>query len=227
VRALDCRSRIDDGAMIVWILQEHSERVRQLVVRERIGRPDVEADAERFRPAAQHAQGLREAAFRHQEHALLPGLRLLRLQPVEHRHRFGRGRAFVEERRGGDVRSGEVFHDRLEVEERFEPALRDLRLVRSVGRVPRRVLEDVPQNHAGCDAVVVPHPDVRASDYVPAGHCAQASQVLVLAFARGKVERPGGANARRNRLVDQRVERGHADGAQHLAASRFVWSDVP
>ena len=81
---------------------------------------------------------LREAAVRHEEHALLPRRRLLRLQPVEHRHRLGGGGALVEQRGGRDVHAGQVLDHRLEVQQRLEPALRDLRLVRRVGRVPAR-----------------------------------------------------------------------------------------
>ena len=97
-----------------------------------------------------------------------PGRRLLRLQPVEHRHRFGRRGALVEQRRGRDVHAGEVLHDRLEVQQRLEPALRDLRLVRRVGRVPAGILEHVAQDDARRDAVVVAHADVRARDPVAA-----------------------------------------------------------
>ncbi len=51
-------------------------------------------------------------------------------------------------------------------------------------------------------------------------------QVAVLAVAARKIERRRCANARRNGLVDERVERRDADGAQHLVASRRVGSDV-
>ena len=40
--------------------------------------------------------------------ALLPRRRLLRIQPVEHRHRLGRGGAFVEQRRRRDLHPREV-----------------------------------------------------------------------------------------------------------------------
>ena len=48
--------------------------------------------------------------------ALLPGRRFLRLQPVEHRHRFRRRGSLVEKRRGRDVHAGEVLHDGLEIQ---------------------------------------------------------------------------------------------------------------
>ena len=136
-------------------------------------------------------------AIRHQEHALLPGRRLLRLQPVEHRHRLGRRGALVEQRRRRDVHAGQVLHDRLEVQQRLEPALRDLRLVRRVGRVPAGILEDVAEDHARRDAVVVAHPDVRPRDRVARRDRPQPAQVAVLAVGLRQVERrrgrmPGG-----------------------------------
>jgi hypothetical protein len=53
------------------------------------------------------------------------------------------GGAFVEERRVGHGKRGEVADHRLVVEQRLQSALRDLRLVRGVLGVPSRVLEDV------------------------------------------------------------------------------------
>ena len=78
-----------------------------------------------------------------------------RLHAVQQRHRFGGGRGLVEQRRVGDLHPGQVADHRLEVEQRLEPALRDLRLIRRVGRVPARVLHHHPQDHAGRDGVVV------------------------------------------------------------------------
>ena len=51
-------------------------------------------------------------------------------------------------------RPGEVGHHRLEVEERLQPALADLGLVRRVGRVPGGVLEHVAQDHRRRDRAV-------------------------------------------------------------------------
>ena len=48
--------------------------------------------------------------------------------------------------------AGQVAHHRLEVEQRFEPALGDLGLIRRVRRVPAGVLEHVPQDDARRDA---------------------------------------------------------------------------
>src|SRR5690606_41717883 len=49
-------------------------------------------------------------------------------------------------RRSSDL-PGEVADHGLEVEQGFEPALADLRLIRRVRRVPGRVLQDVALDH--------------------------------------------------------------------------------
>src|SRR6266545_548023 len=59
--------------------------------------------------------------------------------------------------RGSAVRSATIG---LEVDERLEPALRDLGLIRRVLRVPARILEDVALDDPRGDAVVVAHADV-------------------------------------------------------------------
>ncbi len=146
---------------------------------------------------------------------------------MEHRHRFGRGRALVEERRRRDVHARQIPDDGLKVQQRLEPALGDLGLIRRVGRVPAGILEHVAQDHARRDAAVVAHADVRAGDGVARGDAAQAAQVGVLGFAFGQVERRAAADGGRNRLVDQGVERRHADRCEHRGAVggrvRCVW----
>src|SRR2546425_5966064 len=63
------------------------------------------------------------------------------------RSRLGGGGGFIEQGGVGDRQGGEVGDHRLEVEQGLEPALRDLRLVRRVRRVPARVLDDRSEEH--------------------------------------------------------------------------------
>ena len=225
VRALDRRTKIGHRAALVRILQQDAERLRNRLLRHAREIDDFDLDVERLGAAAQHVERLRIAPFRDEEHALA-GADLLRLQPMEHRHRFARRRAFVEERRRRDVHAGQVANDRLEVEQRLEAALRDLRLIRRVRRVPAGVLEDVAQDHARRHAVVVAHADVRTGDGVARGDAAQTAQVGVLGFAFRQVERRLAANGRRNGLIDQHVERWHADRVEHRGAVGVVRADV-
>ena len=64
---------------------------------------------------------------------------------------------------GSPVRSRD---HRLEVQQRLQPPLRDLRLVGRVLRVPARVLQDVALDHRRRDAVRVAHADERLPDLV-------------------------------------------------------------
>ena len=153
-------------AVVVRVLQERAEHVRG-VDGQLSGGADLQPDPERFGAALQHRQRLREHAIRHQEHPAVG--RLLRRDAVQQRHRLaGRG-GFVEQRRVGHRQPGEVGDHRLEVQERLEAALRDLGLVRRVGRVPARVLEQAPADHARRDGVVVAQADEAAQHLVALG----------------------------------------------------------
>ena len=119
----------------------------------------------------------------------------VRVQPVAHRHRLaGRGR-LVEQGRVGDVHAGEVAHHRLEVEQRLEPSLRDLGLVRRVRGVPGRVLQHVAQDDGRRDRVRVAHADERGEDVVALGELAERVERLGLARA------PAGASGSRVRML--------------------------
>jgi len=95
----------------------------------------------RLRPGPHDRDRLRVASLGNHEHRSGAGRH--RRDRFGQVHRFGGGGGFIEERGVGDRQGGEVGDHRLEIEQRLEPALRDLRLVRRVGRVPARVLDDV------------------------------------------------------------------------------------
>ena len=114
------------------------------------------------------------------------------------RHRLGGRGALVEQRGVGHVERRQVAHHRLEVQERLETTLGDLRLVRRVRGVPGRVLEDVPADHRRGDRVVVAESDHRRHDAVPPGQRAQ------------RVERLGFGSARRQRQGSGVADRGPA-----------------
>ena len=109
---------------------------------------------------------------------------LARLHAMQQRHRFAGRRRFVEQRRRGDLHRRQIAHHRLEIEERFQPALRDLGLIRRVGRVPRRVFEEVSQNHARRDGAVVAHADERLEPLVLRGHRREAGRDTRARFRR-------------------------------------------
>ena len=85
---------------------------------------------------------------------------------VTKRHRLGRGGRFVEQRGIGDVERGQVGDHRLEIEQRFEPALRDLGLIRRVGGVPAGIFQDVALDDRRHDAIGVAGANEVADDFV-------------------------------------------------------------
>ncbi len=145
---------------------------------------------------------------------------------MEHRHRLACRRRFVEERGVRDFHPRQIAHHGLEVEERFETALRNLRLIGRVRRVPAGILEHVAEDDTRRDGVVVAEADERPEHLIARRRAAQIAKELVLADAVGQVERFLQADARRDGFVDQRVERGRTDDLQHLVAFSFVGSDM-
>ncbi len=147
----------------------------------------------------------------------------VRLHPAgaaDQRHRLGGCSGFVEQRGIGDLEAGEVDDHLLEVEQGLQPALRDLSLIRGVGGVPARILQQVAPDRLRRDRVVVAGADVAAPDLVARGYRGQFGQRAGFGdrladrqrFALGGVEQDGG----RHRVFDQRAPRVVADGCQHL-----------
>jgi hypothetical protein len=150
------------------VLDEDAEGVEGGEV---LGRKDDHVDAERRRARGDHVDCLRQYVRGDAEASRA----VLRRAHAE-RHRFGRGRRLVQHRCVRDRHAGEVRHHRLEVEQCLEAPLGDLRLVRRVSRVPGRILEDVPLDHARRMRAVVPLPDERLGNMVLARDRAKARE---------------------------------------------------
>ena len=69
------------------------------------------------------------------------GLRRFR-HSLCHDHRLGGGGRLVQEGGIGEIETGEVHHHLLEVQECFQPALADLRLIGRIGGVPARAFPE-------------------------------------------------------------------------------------
>ncbi len=162
-------------------------------------RPDDDGDPERRRPRADHVERLRKHVVRNEEApALAPA------DAQRERHRLGGRRRLVEHRRIGDRHAREVADHRLEIDERLEAPLRDLRLVRRVRRVPRGILEDVAQDDARRVRAVVALPDVRREHAILRGDRPQARKRLRLGDGPRQRQRRALANPRGHDGVDQR-----------------------
>ena len=159
-----CRARnrgreVSDFAGRAGILQQRAEHRRGIERGQRIA--DNDAPAERLGARSHHGNGLRMAIGIDEE-----GFLSVAGQTMRHRHRFGRGSAFIEQRRIGDIEPGEIGDHGLEIQQGFEASLADLRLIRRVGRVPGRIFQDVALDHRRQDRPVIALPDQRCADFV-------------------------------------------------------------
>ena len=193
------------------VLQQHAKGV---VLGSIGGRARHHLHADRLGARAHDFQRLRQHVVGHEEHG-----RLRLADALQQRHRFGRSGGFVQHRRVGDVRGRQVDHHLLEVQHRFQAALRDFRLVRRVGRVPGRVLEDVTQDHARRVRAVVALANQALDHAVLPGDAAQLGQ---RGFFRQRLREFAqrhhvlAADGGGDHGVDQRGAAGVAERAEHL-----------
>ena len=203
VRVPDELRVVEHLALRPRVLHEHAADVAAAVVKV-LGVSDDDTDVESVGARPADIDGLRVAVGRDEERLLLPPN-----DAVAHGHGLSGGGGLVEEGRVGHGETGEIGDHGLVVEQRLEAALRDLRLVRGVLRVPRRVLHEVAQHDARDVRAVVPHPDEGLVGFV---HGRQALHVVQhLRLGEPGVEPPGeahrrGADGGWHRRVDQRVE---------------------
>ena len=108
-----------------------------------------------------------------------------------HGHRFGGRRCLIQQRGVGQLHARQIHDHLLEIEQTFQPALGDFRLIGRVRRVPGRILEDIALHHRGHHCVVVALADQRTLDLVllrdgragwpvPAARTAPPAQTAVL-----------------------------------------------
>ena len=197
---------------------EQVARMRHHAVR---GVTTIDRDAERPGSRLHHRDGLRVAVVGHEEAvALAAGGGVGQVHGLGHRGRL------VEQRGVGERQAGQVRDHGLEVEQRLQPALRDLRLVRRVGGVPAGVLQDVAQDDAGRHAAVVAHPQVGAEHLVAGSQGLQVVKRLLLAAGRGQAQL-GAPDVPGHGGLGEGVERVEAQGLEHGADLVFAGSEVP
>ncbi len=163
------------------VLREHPERPVQVEVGvAQIG--DDRLHPDRLGPGRHHIDRLRVAVVADDE-----GRRAPPHHAARERHRLGRSGALVEQAGVGHVERREVADHGLERQQRLEPALADLRLVRGVGGVPGRVFEHVAQQDARREGRRVARSDERAHQLVARREPAQLGEDGGLGGGRRKV----------------------------------------
>ena len=203
------------------ILQQHREdfgtKRRSACVAHHHGPPT------RPRTRSDDVDGLRVAGGIDEHRRLsVPGL-----DGVRHGQRFGGRGPLIQQRRVGDLQTGEVCDHGLIVQECFESPLRNLRLVRRVRGVPAGVLKNVALNHRRNEGVVVAQPDVRTKHLVLVGYRAEFVEHIVLRSCRPHVERATKADVLGNRCIHELVERVISKRLEHRVHVGPGRSDVP
>ena len=222
VGPLDEGAEVLDVALGVRVLEERAEGVVTEVVG--VGIAHGHVVAQRFRPRAHEVDRLRVDPVGDEEG--VPRVAAL-LGAFSERHGLGGGGGLVQHGGVGDVQAREIHDHRLEVQQRLEPALGDLGLVGGVLGVPAGVLQDIAQDDAGRERVVVAHADEGAVDLVVAGQAAQVGQHLRLAERRRQLQRPGQADVGRHGLGDELVQRIHAEHLHHPRHIQRPRSQMP
>ena len=206
-------------AVCARILEDGAEDRFRVELGERV--TDDHLPAQRFGAGADHVDGLRMAMVIDEKRGPL-GLR----RPLRHRHGFRRRRRLVKQRGVGDVEPGEIGDHGLEIQERFQPALADFRLVGRIGRVPCRVFENRALDHRRHDGAVVALTDQRQHHLVLLRRGPQVIEHLALAHRIAEGERRFLPDRARHRLVDQRVQRRGADNLEHVGDLRRRRADM-
>ncbi len=200
---------IANGAVGGRVLDQRADDA--LLEREAVGVGHDDLDAPRLGAGLHHGDGLRVALAVHHEggRALVPG------DGDGEVHRLGGGGGLVEEGGVGHRQAREIGHHGLEVEQRLEAALRDLGLVRRIGGVPARILEDVALDHLRGEGPRVAHADIGSEDLVHRRDTAELLEHLALAPAGRQGQRAAEPDVLRDHGVDEVVHRLVADRLQH------------
>lgn len=182
---------------------------------------DDDLDAGRLGTGLDDRDRLRQGVGVDQEDAVLH----LADAPGE-RHGLGRRGALVEQGGAGGGQPGQLGDHRLEVQERLQAALRDLRLVRRVGRVPGGVLHDVAKDHRRGEGAVVAEPDHRGQHLVAVREGAQLGEDLGLGACGRQPEGLRALDDIGHRGRGELVQRAVTDLGEHLRLRLGIGADM-
>jgi hypothetical protein len=121
--------------------------------------------------------------------------------------------------------AGQLGDERLEIEQRLQPALRDLRLVRRVGGVPAGIFEDGALDDRRRMRVAVTKPDEIPENLVLARDRPEVGERGAFAERGRQLQRPA-PNLRRHRGRDERIERRLAERLEHRGGFAGIVAEV-
>ena len=122
-----------------------------------------------------------------------------------HRHCFSGCGSFVQQRRRSHIQPGQIQRYLLEVEQGFEAALGDFRLIRGIRGIPARIFQHVAQNNRRQLHGGVTHADVRREAFIATGNSLEFRQRGVFSRRCANLRRGRKLNIFRHNLADQRV----------------------
>ena len=205
VRAGDESSEIADRAIGGRVLEERAE---DRFLRAGFGRADENPDPERFRAGAEQGDRLGMTVVGDKK-------RVAALDVVAESHGLGRGGGLVEQGGIGNLHAREVADHRLKVEQRLQPALGDLRLIRRVSGIPARVFQNVPADDRGRVCPVIAGSDTGLRDHVAVHQSPEVGERLFLRARGGQRELAAEADVRGNGFLDEGIERSRSHNAEH------------
>ena len=212
---------IQDRPVGGWVLEKDAKgRLAKVIGRIVI---DHHFIAKRQGTRAHHVDGLRMTAFVNKKSV---GGHVAGLGAAAQGHCLGGSGRFIEHGGIGNGHAGQ-FHDHgLEIEQRFQPALRDFSLVGGILGVPTGVFQNVAQNDAGGQGAIIAHADKGTEALILVGQGAQIVQYIGFRAGAGQLQFSVQANALRHGFVNQGIERGYADRCHHAGNVLFARPQV-
>ncbi len=176
-------------AVAAGILEQGAEAIA--LAEFRLGIAHHQLEAEVRGAGGQYREGLRQALVGSEK----PVGRMIAAQASRHGHGFGGGSRFIQQRGVRQLHAGQIHDQLLEIEQGFQAALGDFRLIGRVGGVPARIFQHIAADHRGQDGAVVAQSEQRSEYLVAFGKGAQLGQRHALGAGLGQLRRMSQVNA--------------------------------
>ncbi len=218
MQLLNGRTQVANLAMGIRVLQQRAEH---FLSGQLVQRANHQLETERLGAGLHHGERLRMAVLLDEEAVALA----LGHAPGQG-HGLRRCGAFIQQRSVGQIEPGEIDDHLLIVQQRFQTALGDFRLIGRVGGVPTGVLQHVAQDHRRGDGAVVTHADQAGPELILLRIPTQLGQRGLLVQRRRQVQLGLQADRRRHGLLDQLFAAAQAQGVEHGLLFALIRAEV-